>query len=629
MNFKNRVSFSLDKVILAVFLGGSFSYLNFSTEWVTVFAQSSVSMWEVLAITLGYLLASSLTTAWSLQPLNCRIHWLVMSLPLLLFWVLYHQLLSAWWTADDPALLEYIYEVDPWTMLVSKTRGLFYTPLQPLSLGLDYHFFGLQPSGFYWHHLLSFSLVLILAYGVLSQFFPPLLASMVISLFIIMVPTVHIAHHLMLRHYLEGFGLALLATGCYLRAIQIASRVYNPWTMIGSICYLGASLAKEIYVPLPVVLFTLSRGTFPQRLRQLWLWLVAAAIYTGLRIYSMGWDNLLASYSEQSTDWQDVLNLPMAYIKDMGWQAHWQWLPLGAVIVMLLIQIRQQPYSLGIFSVVWLIAVLGPLWPVLWRLIDLKYYLFMVAFLTSLACGLVWSQFNRWLIALQWRTFLINAWFFAIFFANLLPTQREQFWLYQDKAIRHLQGQFLLNSDFQQTVLIDKDYYAAQQVVNLRKKILGQLPGPSWCPVDDCYCALLYPGYTGWRYLNGQWQVEVLSPDNRCGKQANLSLQITLASPTQLCWQLGPYTEQQGTYYAWVVTAKESFNLHISPRTIPSQGLYTFEQELTEPIKVLVKYQSLEGWYTYTPPVVVDPKQVNAQGVVAVNWRHVAQPGKF
>ena len=237
MNFKNRVSFSLDKVILAIFLGGSFSYLNFSTEWVTVFAQSSVSMWEVLAITLGYLLASSLTTAWSLQPLNCRIHWLVMSLPLLLFWVLYHQLLSAWWTADDPALLEYIYEVDPWTMLVSKTRGLFYTPLQPLSLGLDYHFFGLQPSGFYWHHLLSFSLVLILAYGVLSQFFPPLLASMVISLFIIMVPTVHIAHHLMLRHYLEGFGLALLATGCYLRAIQIASRVYNPWTMIGSICY--------------------------------------------------------------------------------------------------------------------------------------------------------------------------------------------------------------------------------------------------------------------------------------------------------------------------------------------------------------------------------------------------------
>jgi hypothetical protein len=343
----------------------------------------------------------------------------------------------------------------------------------------------------------------------------------------------------------------------------------------------------------------------------------------------VGWNDLLVSYSERSTGWQDVLNLPVNYIEDMGWQASWQWLPLGAVMVVLLIQIGQQPYSLGIASVVWLMAVFGPLWPVLWRLIYLKYYLFMAAFLTSLACGFVWSQLSQWLTSNQWRAFLINAWFFAVFFANLLPTQREQFRLYQDKAIRHIQGQFLLNSDFQQTVLIDKDYYAAQQVVNLRKKVLGQLPGPSWCPVDDCYCTLLYPGYTGWRYLNSQWQVEVLSPDKRCGKQADLSLQITLTSPTQLHWQLGPYIEQQGTYYAWVVIASENFDPHVSPRVIPSQGLYTFEQELTMPIKVLVKYQSLEGWDTYTPLLMVDPKQVNAQGVVKVNWHRLAQPGKL
>jgi hypothetical protein len=267
-----QLRWGLDKTILAAILGGSFIYLNFFTDWITIFAQASVSMWGVFAVTLGYLLVSSLPSSGSLQPLNCRVHWWAMSLPLLLFWVLYHQLLSAWWTADDPALLEYIHEVTPWTMLVNKTRGLFYTPLQPLSLGLDYHFFGFQPDGFYWHQLLSFSLVLLLAYGVLSQFFSPLLASMIISLFIIMVPTAHAAHHLMLRHYIEGFGLALLATGCYLRAIQTASRVYNPWAMMGSIWYLGASLAKEIYVPLPVVLLILPRGTFQQRLRQLCGW---------------------------------------------------------------------------------------------------------------------------------------------------------------------------------------------------------------------------------------------------------------------------------------------------------------------------------------------------------------------
>lgn len=632
MNLKENTTFFLDKVIFIPLLVGICIYLDSSTDWHPVFVQSGVSILGIFTIALGYLLASSISAVWVLQPLNHRVHLWMMGLPLLLFWILYHQVLSTWWTADDPALLEYIHEVGPLTMLFSETRGLFYAPLQPLSLALDYSFFGLQPSGFYWHHLLSFSLVVLLIYAILSQFFSPLLASMMVSLFISMVPSAHVAHYLMVRHYLEGFGLALLATGCYLRAIN-APRFYNLWAIVGSILYLGASLAKEIYVPLPMILLTLPRGTFQQRLYHLWPWLIATVIYTGLRIYSVGWDDLLASYPERSTHWQDVLDLPMYYIECMGWRTSWQWLVLGTVVIVLLIRMRHRPYFLGISSVVWLIAVLGPLWPILWRLVYLenyslllKYYLFLVAFLTTLACGLAWSQLAQWLKTSRWRTLLINIWFFSVFFANLMPTQRDQFYLYQDKNIKYVESQFLLNNHLKEAVLIDNDYYAAQHVVNLRKKVLGQIAGPVWCAVDDCHCSLLYPGYTSWKYLNDQWKTGILSPDKHCGREVNLSLQITLVSPTQLHWQLGPYTGKQGTYYVWAVAIEEKFNLsYISPQPIPSQGLYTFEQALTQPIKVLVKYQSSEGWETYTPVLVVDPKQANAQGIVEVNWHRSTQ----
>lgn len=624
MNFKTMLSFSsISKIIPIIFLVTFFIYLNSSTYWVNLFTQSAVSIWAIFGIMVSYWLVSFLPSSWSLSPKNVRVHLWALSLPLLLFWVLYHQILYTWWTADDPALLEYIHEVSPWHILVNKTRSLFYAPLQPLSLGLDYYFFGLQPGGFYWHHLLSFSLVLLLAYGVLKHFFPPLLASMMISLFIVSLPIAHAAHYLMLRHYIEGLGFALLATWFYLRAVNFSQNSRSSWAFIGSIWYLGACLAKEIYVPLPIILLTLPISVFQQRLRQLLPFLITVVVYTGLRLYSVGWEDLFSSYSERSTHWQDLLNLPAMVLEHIGWQHSWQWLPWGAVMVILLGLVWQKPYSLGVPMVVWLIAVVGPLWPVLWRLIYVRYYLFMVVFLICLACGLVWSHLNSRCTSSPGRSLLINLWFFALLLINLLPTQVDQYWLHLDKQARQVQGEFLLYNHSPQTVLLD-DHYSAPNLLNVRKKVLGQFSGPKLCPVADCYCTWLYPGYTAWHYFNGQWQTQLLSPE-QCGKMVALSLRVTLSSSSQVHWQLGPYTKSQGQYYVWVANHEADFNLQVPPPPIPPQGTYTFTPKLVAPLKVLIKYQSSEGWVTYSPPLVIDPKQVNVQGVVEVNWQRSAQ----
>src|SRR5262245_39725869 len=100
------------------------------------------------------------------------IHTLAISIPVLLLWTLYMPAQDSWWTCDDPFVLKTLFErgtfshfVDP---LVWKGYSLHsFTPWMHLSYALDLRLFGLNPAGFYFHQLLSFSLVIALAYGIL------------------------------------------------------------------------------------------------------------------------------------------------------------------------------------------------------------------------------------------------------------------------------------------------------------------------------------------------------------------------------------------------------------------------------------------------------------------------------
>ncbi len=157
-----------------------------------------------------------------LKQLNQRDHLLLSYLthsiaaliPIVLMWTLYHSVLQAWWLADDPALLKSIvehgvfphfYQSEVWRSLSPANL----TPWVTLSLGIDWHLFGLEPSGFYWHHLLSFSIVLLIAYFVLNLFFSPLVCSLTLGFLVASVPSANLVQFLMVRHYLEGLGLSL------------------------------------------------------------------------------------------------------------------------------------------------------------------------------------------------------------------------------------------------------------------------------------------------------------------------------------------------------------------------------------------------------------------------------------
>ena len=493
----------------------------------------------------------------------------------------------------------------------------FYAPLQNFSLGIDYKLFGLNPTGFYWHHLLSLSVVIILAYLVLSVFFPPFLASMIVSLFVVAIPTTHITHFLMVRHYVEGLLLSLLAILAYLQAIKTEK---IKWALVGSILYLLATMAKELYVPLVIALIWLPIKTFKIRLHLLKPYIVIAIFYVLLRIYMLG-ENILSGYAQQTTTWLDIVNFPVTFINVMGWQELWQWSIILIIMSIFAITIWYRITTVGLYSLAWFGLLFLPLIPIMWRILVLPYYLFVFTLLFCVCCGIALNQLVKFLTKYSLQN-IVTGCFLALLLTNLLPVQTEQANLYKNMQAKKIQGEFLLSSRLSSTVFI-YDYYVAASLIYLRDNVIGNTEGVKWCPKNDCLCAFYYSGYNAKQYIDGQWHTKILlakpTSAEECGDQTKeLSIFATFISPTNVHWQFGSYP--QGRYY--ISTSLDSYGqLSSSPilTEIPPQGIYNFfDMTLSSPLKFIVKYVSPEGWETYSPLLVLDPKQT--QNSTEINW---------
>ncbi|EDN69868.1 membrane protein [Beggiatoa sp. PS] len=501
----------------------------------------------------------------------------------------------------------------------TKKYGLSYVPLQPLSAAVDWQLFGLNPSGFYWHHLLSVSAVILLAYAVLSLFFAPLLASMIVSLFVVCVPTAQVVHYLMVRHYIEGLALALIAVWFYIKAVK---QEQWTWAILGSVFYLLSTLAKELYIPLVMVLAFLPVSTVKRRIRFLLAYVFAAIIYTLLRLKMQG-EYVLSSY-EQTTTWQDILSFPTTFFNIMGFHAVWQWLPVVGIGIILGIALLKKPLSLGLSSFMWFSMVFAPLIPILWRIPHLYYYLFVFALLFFIGCGIALNELGKMLALSVWRTFIITSLFLCLLLANFLPGQQEQLRLQKHNQLEKIQGEFLMLSHSPSTVLI-YDYHVAGSLIYLRDKVLGHTEGVKWCPRTECFCAIRYPNFMAKQYLNGQWQTHQLSTADCDDKknQQNLSVKLTLKSPSMITWELGPYSQEQGDYEV-SISLDEYGQLLSSPMIfkVPPQGRYNFlGQSLQDPLTVRIKYRSAQGWEIFSPPLILEAKPLNDKGRVEIVWQ--------
>ncbi|MCK5877440.1 MAG: hypothetical protein KAG43_07380 [Candidatus Marithrix sp.] len=507
-------------------------------------------------------------------------------IPIILMWIFYHPIQQSWWLADDPALLQSIiehgifphfYDSDVW-------RGLNASNLMPwltLSLGIDWYLFGLEPKGFYVHHLLSFSIVLLIAYIFLRQYFSALICSIVLSIFVVSVPSANIAQFLMVRHYLEGFGLSLLAILCYLKATKKFA-----WALLGSLFYLLATTAKEIYVPIVVILPFL---TIP-RWRMLAPFVAVAGGYILWRIYMLKLNLVFTSYGGTTPElnW----DIGQRFLEVLGWQQTWQLvILLGFGLVLLGVIVKKYLKQ----TALWMVVIGLPIVPVL-SLLDSR-YLFIPYFLFCIGIALVLQVFLD-------RKFIIILISLSLILVGIKSIEsaivQQPHILAQSKS----EGEFILQADSNHGILlnpISREWHHLS-LQWLRQHILHLPKGARTC-FDLCFCSPTVDENI-YQYLSGQ--VKLINPlinKLNCGKK-DMALQVKISFINNaLHWQLGPY--KQGQYYAVISTKRDMIAGQWT--AITAHGSYPYN--LPEKLYIAIKYDSPTGWQTYSPVLTLESTQ--------------------
>ena len=206
---------------------------------------------------------------------------------LLLVVAVAHGAVSAqWWLWDDPQLLygamrfralDHFTSPQAWQQQSTAN----FVPMLMLANEIDLGLFGVEPRGFYLHHLFVFALAMIAVYVYLRTFTSELIAAAAAGTLALSQPAFTVATLLMDRHYAAGLLVAMVA--------MILFRRDRP--LLGALVYFLACLEKEVYVPLPLLVVVqdlVTRRGWRVALRDGALCGVSTAAYVAWRIHMLG-----------------------------------------------------------------------------------------------------------------------------------------------------------------------------------------------------------------------------------------------------------------------------------------------------------------------------------------------------
>lgn len=220
---------------------------------------------------------------------------------LLGFTLLFHGgAVESWWCCDDSQILkhaisfspgEYFFVPAAWRSLSSNNL----TPWLTLAYDIDLALFGFTPRWFYVHNLLVIALCAYLLYLITREWLDTIPALGSAILFLTGVPMTVAAQQLMVRHYMEGMCFYLLAVWLVIRGVR---RDQAGWGIGAAAAFAIAASAKEIYLPLGLLVFFLPIGVFRRRLTIAWPLLLIMGLYIPWRWYMLG--EVLGGYTPQA-----------------------------------------------------------------------------------------------------------------------------------------------------------------------------------------------------------------------------------------------------------------------------------------------------------------------------------------
>jgi hypothetical protein len=203
---------------------------------------------------------------------------------------IFRKITRLWWMFDDPFHFNILQRVSVVGTLYDKTlyNALgtpLFTPFLMLSLRSDLALFGGNARPFYIHQLLVVMLLPAAEYLLLRLWCSRMTAAATALITCLAGPALSVVPVLMLRHYIGGALLAMIATILFVRAVRGGS---ISMAVASAIVYFLAAGTKEIYVPLPAVLLVIPEGTWRQRIRALVPLVVAGLLSAAWRLSVIG-----------------------------------------------------------------------------------------------------------------------------------------------------------------------------------------------------------------------------------------------------------------------------------------------------------------------------------------------------
>lgn len=524
--------------------------------------------------------------------------------------LLYHQVLRLWWTHDDVFVLHYLSEHRPWQYCLEPQvwRQLpmrMLTPLLFLSMHLDLGLFGPDPRAQYAHQLAAAALAFLAFYAVLRLWLPPVTAALGTGVALAGAPAASLMQLPTTRHYLEGLLLAALSIVLFVRALRRPAREARlpspPLAValsLSALCYLAASLAKEVFVPLVLFYPWLAPGGWRRRLRLSAPHLGAFLFYLGWRLYMLGTLGGGYGWSVGAADLPRLAAaLPLKMVRAMvGPSPRAGTLLLVALVAGAVAACYRRPRA-ALLLLAAAAAATGPILPASTEMEPrwaFPLWLILAAALAfgcdRLARGPRGSRATAVLLAgvTVIAAVAANRQSWAESYAAAERTSVE------NRALLVLPaGEYLRHPAGPPASLHELQWF--------RQAYLRQPPGGGWF-FDDLFLCALPPAARVREYDPRSRRVEDVTgrvPRLRaahCGsirEDAPLSADLLLAQGN-LRWRLGPYTT--GTWSLVVAGGQDAY-------PVPPAG--GFQVPALSAVTLRVHYASPAGWHTYSPPLSV------------------------
>ncbi len=516
------------------------------------------------------------------------------ALLILLIVMLYGHSVELWWSYDDSQVLKHASQFHPWeyffvSSAYQKLSGAHLTPWVSFSFDFDLWLAALDPYWFYLHQLISLIAVAFATFLLLRQWIGGVWAFLGAVLFVNGSVVVVVMHQVMTRHYLEGLLFCILALHLYCNA-QRHESLKLAW--LGALFYLLATSAKEIYVPLIVLLPMLTVSRFRLQWRY-WLPYVAVAVlYTIWRRYMLGvW---VGGYTASivAFDWQAVVQLPLRILERLFGN---EYIGLAASITITTLFFHLVWSLRSIWPIVIIFLLLLPLIPMSSHVGHFASSRVLLLIWWSMSVAVVFSLYriteshNRWIAGAA--AFLIGYVIMINLHSDmirLLLTSNQNF---------ESPGRPVLEEKERQAFFFQENARGLMELAWLRENVLGFQP--HLVMYDKIQVSenlkktdyLLVYNKTCLCFQNSQAGDILRDWETRFRKNKPLSVLLSRDADKSLTiWEFGPY--KNGSYYL-------IDNRHVGKTILPASGGRRIIKK--DPLVFRVRYDSPEGWITYSP----------------------------